>query len=203
MNCSRERKAFTLAEILVVVAIAGIIVVTGITPLMYTVRMIRDARAAFASDDRERTALNRILTDMRGTVRINMPTSFRIMHDDKLERNADYLMLWTKTPAYEMVPMGGVVYGVPDVTILGKFPERGLYRWVLSGDVRLDSLSKEDLEKEDALLVLPRATGVAFHALSGSEWMNEFSGAMPRAVRVTFEYGSNGDKIYERWLPKF
>ncbi|MDR3353664.1 MAG: prepilin-type N-terminal cleavage/methylation domain-containing protein [Synergistaceae bacterium] len=197
-----SKKAFTMAEILVVIAITGIIIVVGIAPLMRTVRALDSVRSSFAADSKEIVVMDRILTDILGVVRINAESPFRIMHDDKLERNADYLILWTNTPAYGFVPMGSVVYGVPEMTVMSSAFETGLYRWVLSGDKQPGVVTKDDLKQEEAYMVIPGVTGVAFNALSGSEWKNNYSGALPRAFRVMFEYGSM-DVTYERWLPQF
>jgi hypothetical protein len=196
------KKAFTVAEILVVIAITGIIAVTGIVPLMRTVRSLDSVRSSFAADSREMVVMDRMLNDMLGIVSVNAESPFRIMHDDKLERNADYLILWTNTPAYGFVPMGSVIYGVPETTILSDTFETGLYRWVLSGDKQPGSVTKDDLKQEEAYMAIPGVTGVAFNALSGSEWKNDYSGTLPRAFRVMFEYGSM-DVTYERWLPQF
>jgi prepilin-type N-terminal cleavage/methylation domain-containing protein len=197
------KKGFTIAEILVVLAIAGIIMITGVTPLMYTVRSIRDAQRVFADDNRERNAVSRMTRDMMEAVWLNAPSPFRIMHDDKLEmKNSDYLMIWTKTPSYELNPMGSVVYGIPEDTVLSSLNARkGLYRWVLSADKQLDSITREDLKSEEGRLVLPGVIGVAFSALKDSDWENDYSGAIPRAFRVEFNYDGT-DRTYERWLPK-
>ncbi|MDR1885472.1 MAG: type II secretion system GspH family protein [Synergistaceae bacterium] len=198
---SFRKKAFTLAEVLVVVAIAGIITVTGIIPLMYTVRALENARDSFSADNRERSAVDRMMTDMRGLVRINASAPFRIMRDDKLEGDADYLMLWTSTPALGMAPMGSVVYGVPERTVLSSQIDAGLYRWVLSGDKQPDVILKDDLRPEEARMILPGVVGVTFQALQGSDWEDDYSGQLPGAFRVTFDYGSK-DITYERSLPQ-
>ncbi|MDR1481648.1 MAG: type II secretion system GspH family protein [Synergistaceae bacterium] len=197
-----KKKAFTVVEILVVIAITGIIVMTGIVPLMKTVRSLDNARKSFAADSREIVAVDRMLTDVMGIARINMESPFRVMHDDRLEGNADYLILWTSTPSYGFVPMGSVVYGVPETTVLSDAFETGLYRWVLSGDKQPVSITKDDLKQEEANMLIPGVTGVAFNVLGGSDWKNDYSGALPRAFRVMFEYGSM-DVTYERWLPRF
>jgi prepilin-type N-terminal cleavage/methylation domain-containing protein len=198
------RRAFTLIEVLVVVGIAGIVIAAGVVPLVYTVRMISEARASFAEQNRERSAINRIIADTVGVISLNESGVVRVIRRDELQGGRDYLVLYSMTSAYSLQPMGAVVLGMPPESVIDDDYMEGLHRWTLSGDVRPESFTMDSLIRDSARLILPGASGVSFSVLSGADWVEEYSGGMPQALRILLEYGDDGDeKVYEVWLPKF
>jgi len=198
----RRGSAFTLVEILLVVAIAGIILAAGLVPLMYTVRLMADTRAAFTLANSERNAVSRITMDARELISINETGVVNLLHGDKLEGESDYLALWTLTPSYAMAPVCAVVFGIPPKSVLNDY-EEGLYRWLLSDDKRPSDVTPGDLTPERGRLILRGVKGVRFSAMSGSEWADTYAGGMPQALKVGLEYSDGKDKVYEVWLPKF
>jgi prepilin-type N-terminal cleavage/methylation domain-containing protein len=196
-------RAFTLVEVLVVVGIAGIIVTIGLTPLTYTIKLMSDARTAFIEGNAERDAINRITLDVREVISLNGSGGMRLVHQDKSGEAHDYLMLWTLTPSYTMEPSGTVVVGIPDESVLDNDYDKGLYRWLLSDDKRPNDVTQEDMEKGSRRLILPDVKSVRFSILDGSEWVDEYTGPMPKAFRVLLNYGDDGDeKAYDVWLPR-
>jgi hypothetical protein len=207
---SRGGKAFTLVEVLLAAGIAGIMLAIGIVPLVYTMRLIKEARLTFAADNTEHSAISRITLDTRDVVTLNDLNVVRLIHNDELEGPSDYLMLWTKTPSYSFEPAGVIVFGMPEKSVLGDDDyQEGLQRWTLSRDIALDLVTMDDLVPERAKVILPGVKGVRFSVLSGSEWVDEYSGSMPQALRILLNYESteedeeDEERIYDIWLPKF
>jgi prepilin-type N-terminal cleavage/methylation domain-containing protein len=203
----RPRRAFTLVEVTVVVGIVGVIMLVGIAPLVYSVRLMSDTRAAFAEGNRERSAVNRIALDARAVISLNGIATTRVIHRDELAGPRDYLLLWTITPSYSLEPMGTVIFGVPPGSVLAKEYEHGLYRWTLSDDKHPDAVTIDDnLTSERGRLVLRGVQGVRFSALKDSEWLGEYSGDMPQALRILLRYGDDKDReemAYDIWMPRY
>jgi prepilin-type N-terminal cleavage/methylation domain-containing protein len=199
------RKAFTLVEVMIVVGIAGLIMVVGLAPLAYSVRLMSGTMAAFAAENRERYVINSIALDVRELVINGVSGPFRLYHGDALGGQRDYLFLWTLTPSYARLPLGTVVFGIPQNSVLGNDYQKGLYRWLLSGDLRPDDVDVDDLTPETGRLILAGVENVGFKALYGGEWVDEYSGEMPLGLRISLEYGEDSgkeEKNYDVWLPK-
>lgn len=199
-----RRQAFTLVEILVVVGIAGIIIVAAIAPLTYTVKTIRQAQRNFSASNRERFVINQIFQDAREVLNINASSPFMLIHQDELGSNAsDTLSLWTQTPSYTGGPMTCVVYRMSPKSILGPDLPKGLYRWVLSGDEQPDAIKEEDIKPEEGKLLLPDLAGIRFSVMVKSEWVDDYEGSSPQALRITLEKEKGNEVSYEGWLPQF
>lgn len=198
---NRKRSAFTLVEVLIVLAIAGIIFSAGIAPLMYTVRVMARTRDEFYAAGRERRVFNRMVQDMREIARINATVQVRVIEGEaSIDGENDLLVLWTTTPAYTGQPMGTVVYGLPQKSVLAEEIKPGLYRWVLSQDMTTDELLFEELDNEAATLMLPDVKGIDMRCIRDIEWEETYEGSLPVAYMTTFQY-EDGEKTYETWLP--
>ncbi|MDR0615479.1 MAG: type II secretion system protein [Synergistaceae bacterium] len=203
------KKAFTLVEVMIVAGIAGIIMVAGIAPLMYSVRLMSETRASFTEESRERTAINRMILDVRDATSAGEPRPFRLLHRDALSGPEDYLVLWTLTPSYSRLPLSAVVFGMPPESVLQGDYEKGLYRWLLSDDKRPEEVTMDDLVPERGRLVLAGVENVEFKVLSDRDWVDEYSGGIPQALRVVLKYGKEADgsgeervRNYDVWLPR-
>ena len=196
-------RGFTLVEVLIALAIGGIIIAAGIAPLMFTVRTLARARDDFARVNMERSAVTRIFQDAREMNPLNCETPFRLgksavpgMDDD------GYLAVWTSAPSYYDLPASSVVWGVPGESVLSTEARVGLYRWVISDDTMPRSLDVTALEPESGSLALPDVRSVSFSALDGGEWSDSYEGAFPRALRVSLKYDDR-ESVYEEMLPRF
>jgi hypothetical protein len=166
--------------------------------------MMNEARGNFAESNRERSAANRIFADVRSSSGLNLRDPLKIAKLEALETGEnDFLAVRALSTATDAArPLGTAVWGVPGgVTVRGDF-KPGLYRWIVSPDAAPSAVNAAELDPGDGTLVLPDATSVTFAALRGSEWKRDYSGAMPRAFRVTFNYG-DGLVSYEEILPNF
>lgn len=196
-----RKTAFTLVEVLIVLGIAGIIFAAGIAPLMYTVRTMARTRDDFYSANLERNVLNRILQDIRGIAYMNSSVQVRVLEGDlTIGGENDLLALWTTTPAYALLPMGTVVYGLPQKSVLTEEMKPGLYRWVLSQDLGTGDFPFEDLVPEAATILIPGLTGIDMQCIRDVEWEEIYDGTLPLAYMVTFQY-EDREKTYEAWLP--
>jgi prepilin-type N-terminal cleavage/methylation domain-containing protein len=202
----RFKKAFTLVEIMVVVGIAGVIMAVGVAPLVYSVRLMSETRAAFNEENRERYAINGVLLDAREIITLNSSGSMRLLHRDEIGMPEDFLILWTITPSYTRSPLGSVVFGAPPKSVLNDEYEKGLYRWLLSDDRRPEEITADDLTPERGRMVLAGVENVGFWALIDGEWVNDYVGGMPQALRIFLKYGDDRgkeEKNYDMWLPKY
>jgi prepilin-type N-terminal cleavage/methylation domain-containing protein len=198
-----RNSGFTLAEVMIAAAIAAIIIAAGIAPLVYVSRMISSAREDFSMNNKERSAVNRILRDVREALNIHSEVTVRIVKaDDASPGDNGFLIVWTAAGAYTTRPVGSVAWGIPGESVMMREHARGLYRWTVSGDIQPGSVNPSALDPGDALLVLPGVKSVVFAALNGSEWKEDFSGARPKALRVTLGY-DKGNVSYEEMLPSF
>lgn len=198
------RKAFTLVEILVVVGIAGIIIIAALTPLTFTIRTIRDAQRNFSVSNKERFAVNQIFQDAREVVSIHCNTPFQVIHQDELGSKADdTLLLWTRTPSYSGGSMACVVYRMLPQSVLGPELPEGLYRWVISKGLRPEKIEEADIKPEEGRLVLPGIASVRFSVMESAEWVDEYKGRSPQALKVTLKRKEEGEFIYESCLPQF
>ena len=198
-----KRRGFTLLEIMIALAIAAIITSAGVAPLMYTTRMILSAREDFSRSNMERAAVNRIFADIRGAVSLNESNPVAIHGYDEISTEAnDFLIVRTTSVTNTVSPLSSVVWGKPsDVSVRDDFTP-GLYRWVLPRDINPGDVAVRELDPGHASLVLPDVEAVSFSVRRSGEWTRNYSGAMPRALRVTFTYGEDR-VVYEEILPNF
>ena len=116
---SRRKTGFTLVEMLIVVAITGIVITSGVAPLVYTVRLLAEAQRDFRESGAERTAVNRLFSDVREMALLHVGAPLKLIHREKLgSRGDDLLLLWTMTPRYSGLPVGSVAYGIAKDSIL-------------------------------------------------------------------------------------
>jgi prepilin-type N-terminal cleavage/methylation domain-containing protein len=192
-------RGFTLIEVLIALAIGGIIIAAGIAPLMFVIRTLARSRDDFARMNMERTAVTRIFQDAREMNPLNCDTPFRLgKFENRVMDDGGYLAVWTLAPSYYDLPASSVVWGVP-----GESAARaGLYRWVISDDAMPGSFDAAALEPESGSLALPGVRSVSFSALDGAEWRDSYEGAFPRALRVSLKYDDR-ESVYEEMLPRF
>ena len=64
-----------LVEMLIVVAITGIVITSGVALLVYTVRLLAEAQRDFKESGAERTAVNRLFSDVREMALLHVGTT--------------------------------------------------------------------------------------------------------------------------------
>ncbi|MDR1048244.1 MAG: prepilin-type N-terminal cleavage/methylation domain-containing protein [Synergistaceae bacterium] len=193
MKRAFERKrAFTLIEILVAVALTGMLVSLTFAPVVYAVRRVAETEESYSG----RTALRRAALFMAGDVaagfRLTRETVRAIRHETLGGGDEDVLVVASAAPAKQNAPGGSVVYKIVSRSFLrGAIP--GLYRWVLPGILPGDA-DPDRLEEEEGQLVLPYVTELKLSFISGSDWIPDYKGALPPAMRVALARGEEREE---------
>lgn len=195
----RPRRGFTLVEILVVVALIGVIAVAGFAPIVFTVERLRGLRSDFGSDTALRMAAKAICRDFRqGMVLEGQPQARLVRHDVLGGGADDRLIFWSAARQRFGEPAGSYVYML--VSDPGdEYPFAGLYRWFLPGRAP-GEVSPEGLSPEGAELVIPGVRSLRAAFLRSGEWVDEYEGPYPQGIRVTLSREDEG-YTYADWLP--
>jgi prepilin-type N-terminal cleavage/methylation domain-containing protein len=196
-------RGFTLMEIMIALGIAAVIISAGVAPLLYTSRMISNARRGFSDSNRERAAANRIFADIREADGLYGGNSVAIVSAGRLESGeSDFMIVRTAATSNTVAPLGSAVWGIPRETVLRRDFKPGLYRWAISDDIAPDLVKTGELSPDDGNLLLPGLESVSFEALVDSSWVEGYKGGIPKALRVSFGYLGHGT-AYEELLPNF
>ncbi|HQA54998.1 MAG TPA: prepilin-type N-terminal cleavage/methylation domain-containing protein [Synergistaceae bacterium] len=205
----RRHEGFTLIEILLAVGLTGIIAVASLVPLVFTVQSLETVQKGWGKDVKVMEAAERIFRDTRNFAQCGPFPVFRIVHKEGLTiREDDRLLIWSAAPVKENRAPGLVVYKIVSSSGLNKY-KPGLYRWELPGWRPADGSDKEtgptaldtdNLRPEDGKMVLKDAEGLRLSVWSGESWSDEYTGELPKAMRITITL--NGRKqVYEDSLP--
>jgi prepilin-type N-terminal cleavage/methylation domain-containing protein len=202
-----SERGFTLVEILIALAIGGIIITAGVAPLLFTVRTLSRSRDDFSRMNAERTAVNRIFLDAREMNALNRAAPFRVFKSQNIAADGGgYLSVRSSSPSNYGRPAGCIVWGAYSESAAGRNladeAKPGLYRWVLPDDLTAASADASFLSPAAGTLALPGVTSVSFFVLDGSEWKDSYEGSSPRGLRVSLRY-EDGEAVYEEMLPRF
>ncbi|NLD05266.1 MAG: hypothetical protein GX672_05145 [Synergistaceae bacterium] len=155
-------------------------------------------------------AADRIFYDARSFAPSDSFPIFRTIHKEGLTvREDDRLLVWSVAPVKENKAPGLIVYKIVATSGLNKY-EPGLYRWEIPGwrstakgsgeEAGPTALDTDSLRPEEGKMVLKDAEGLRFSVWSGKSWSDEYTGELPKAIRVTITL--NGRKqVYEDSLP--
>ena len=198
-----------MIEILLAVGLTGIIAVASLVPLVFTVQSLETVQKGWGKDVKVMEAAERIFRDTRNFAQCGPFPVFRIVHKEGLTiREDDRLLIWSAAPVKENRAPGLVGYKIVSSLGLNKY-KPGLYRWELPGWRPADGSDKEtgptaldtdNLRPEDGKMVLKDAEGLRLSVWSGESWSDEYTGELPKAMRITITL--NGRKqVYEDSLP--
>ncbi len=197
----RQKKtgpAFTLAEVLVVLGLFGLIASLAFAPSVALVRRLQDVRRERSREQVTDYVLRRLPGEMRLSPGVYPGgPAVVLLHKDLLGGDADdRLAFWSD---------GGKNAGVRAWRIVrpgaGRVVREGLYRWVLplSAPAAVDW---EDLDPEKGQLLFPGAASFRIGLLpfGAKEWVDEYSGPRPRGLRIRVKTGKE-EYFREDWLP--
>jgi len=212
----RERgalKGFTLIEIMLVVALTGIIAAAALAPLVFTVSSLQDAQKTWSKRIRDRAAIDGIFSDVRGIIDVSTWKPMRVIHKSGLSvGNDDRLLVFSSSPMRTNKPAGLIVYKVIADSPIDN-TKGGLYRWVISGALKsadvtagsatLDpiNLDTDKLRASKGKIVIPGAEGMTLSVWADNKWVDEYEGGMPEALKASITVKGKRTE-YEDWFPK-
>ena len=206
----KKQKGFTLIEIILAVGLVGIIAVAALAPLVFTVQSLETVQKDWGKSMKVMEAADRIFYDTRNFAKSSSFPIFRTVHKEGFTvREDDRLLVWSATPVKENKAPGLIVYKIVSSSGLNKY-KPGLYRWEIPGwssavkgsdqEAGPTALDTDSLRPEEGKMVLKDAEGLKLSVWSGESWSDEYTGGLPKAMRITITL--NGRKqVYEDSLP--
>jgi len=201
---SRRNSGFTLIEILMVVAIIGVIATAAIAPLVFTIVRVVEAEEQYSDEEALHRGLSLIIRDIFETMRTAENPLLRTVKKGILGRGDDFSLIVASTaPSRQGLSAGSVVYrvvGGSSLSTLSKLPN-GLYRWIIPLTLPAD-VDPEKLDEKGAQLVLTGVTELKIEILIPPDWSEEaYSGGLPVGMKISL---TRNDKKVERieWIPR-
>ncbi|MDR1874184.1 MAG: prepilin-type N-terminal cleavage/methylation domain-containing protein [Synergistaceae bacterium] len=188
LHLHKRQRAFTLIEILIAVALTGLVASLALAPVVYAVRQVTETETAYANE----AALQRTAAFMAQDVAAGLRLASTVVRTVGHEQfggagHDDVLVVASSAPAKQNRPSGSVIYKIVPASFMNdSIP--GLYRWVLAGvlpgDVEIDKL-----EAKDAQLVTPYVTSLQLSVFEPPEWVSDYEGAIPGGLRFGLSRG--------------
>jgi prepilin-type N-terminal cleavage/methylation domain-containing protein len=183
-----KRRAFTLIEVLIAVALTGLIASLALAPVVYAVRRVIDTEELYADETAMRRAAIFMVQDVNAGLRLADMVVRLIEHELLGGENDDALIVATSAPAKQNMPVGSVVYRIQKQSFMRDDFIPGLYRWVLPG-VLPEAVDYEALEAKDGQLVLPYVTEMKLETYDALEWVSGHSGKIPTGLKISLSRG--------------
>jgi len=187
-RCYNRKRAFTLVEVVIAMALTGLIASLALAPVIYVVRQVTETEASYADE----VALRRTATFMAQDVAAGLRLASIVVRVVAHEQfggagNDDTLVVASAAPAKQNQPSGSVVYRIVRASFMNDVIS-GLYRWVLPGILPEDT-EPDKLEPKDAQLVTPYVTALKLSVFEPPEWGSDYEGAIPRGMRFGLSRG--------------
>lgn len=191
-------RGFTLAEVLVVLALFGLIAALAFAPSVVLVRGLENARAETAKEQVSDYLLGRIAAEMRLSPRSfpGGPAVVAVRKDVPGGLADDRVAFWSDyggepgVRAWKVFRPGAGRDGAP-----------GVYRWILPL-ASPGAVDWENLDPAGGRLIVPGADFLRVSILSAEtgEWGDDYEGPRPRGVRFEARAGKEAF-LREDWLP--
>lgn len=191
-------RGFTLAEVLVVLALFGLIAALAFAPSVVLVRGLENARAETAKEQVSDYLLGRIAAEMRLSPRLfpGGPAVVTVRKDVLGGLADDRVAFWSDyggepgVRAWKVFRPGTGRDGAP-----------GVYRWILPL-ASPGAVDWENLDPAGGRLIVPGADFLRVSILSAEtgEWGDDYEGPRPRGVRFEARAGKEAF-LREDWLP--
>ena len=184
------RKAFTLVEILVTVALTGLVAALAFGPVVYVVRQVTETEAAYSDEVALRRTAMFMAQDIASGLRL-ASTVVRVVPRRELGGWNDYtLIVASSAQARQNLAAGSVVYRVVRRSFMNDRHVPGLYRWLLPG-ILPEDVAHDRLEAEDGQLMTPYVTELSLSVFEPPEWVSDYSGKVPAGMRFVISRERN------------
>ena len=198
------RSGLTLVELLVAVALMGILAVGAIAPLVLVVRRITDTETLFGGEASLRIAASSVVECAKGNLALppKKTVALKIVRRDTLDGKADDMVIvWGTAAMRQGLPPGSTVYKVAREGISkSKTLPIGLYRWFIASKTP-DDIALDTLPPDAGQLVLEGVDGFSAEVWNAQEWSRTYVGEYPVGVRVTVARKEETSR-YADWLPR-
>ena len=198
------RSGLTLVELLVAVALMGILAVGAIAPLVLVVRRITDTETLFGGEASLRIAASSVVECAKGNLALppKKTVALRIVRRDTLDGKADDMVIvWGTAAMRQGLPPGSTVYKVAREGISkSKTLPIGLYRWFIASKTP-DDIALDTLPPDAGQLVLEGVDGFSAEVWNAQEWSRTYVGEYPVGLRVTVARKEETSR-YADWLPR-
>jgi hypothetical protein len=183
-------------EILIAVALTGLVASLTLAPVVYAVRQVVETEEAYSDEAALRRTALFMAQDMAAGLRLARVTMRVIAHETLGGGNDDTLIVASAAPAKQNMAVGSVVYRLARRSFMNDDTIPGLYRWVLPG-VLPDAVKPGELEEKDGQLAVPYVTALKLSVYRSSDWISNYEGKLPLAVRITLYRGEErGEYVF-------
>lgn len=185
---SERSRAFTLVEVLMAVALTGLVASMTLVPVIYAVRRVVDTETAYSDGVALRRTALFMAQDVFAGLRL-APTVVRVIdHKQFGGTDDDTLIVASAAPAKQNLAAGSVIYRTVRSGIMNDALIPGLYRWLLPG-VLPEDVDPEKLEEKNGQLVAPYVTALKVSVYEPPEWVEDYGGKLPRGMQLTLSRG--------------
>jgi prepilin-type N-terminal cleavage/methylation domain-containing protein len=186
-----RKNAFTLIEILVVVALTGLITSLALAPVVYAVRQVVETEAVYSDEAALRRTAVFMAQEVAAGLRLASVVVRVVDHKQLGGGDDDTLIIASSVPAKQNLAAGSVVYKVVRRSFMNEKAIPGLYRWLLPGILPEDA-EYDNLEEKDGQLVAPYVTELQLSVLEPPEWVEDYSGELPQGMQVVLSREKEG-----------
>lgn len=181
-NNRKSRSGFTLIEILIVVALTGIIASLAMVPVIVVIRNLTEAEADYTDELALRRTAIFMGQEAAAALRL-APVPVRVITHERMGGGReDVLIFASSAPAKQNLAAGSLVYKIVNKRFMDEEIYPGLYRWHLPGVLPVD-VDPEKLNDDKKTLVLPYVTSFAVAVPEGSEWRRDYEGELPKGLK--------------------
>ena len=186
-----KKSGFTLMEVLISVALVGLIASLAFAPTAYVVRQITETETTYSNETALRRTAMFMAQDVMAGLRL-APTVVRVVDHSELGGGEnDTLIVATSAPAKQNLAVGSVVYRLVRRSFMNERDVPGLYRWLLPG-ILPEKVDHERLDVRDGQLVTPYVTEMSLSVLDPPEWLSEYGGKIPAGMKFVLSRDEEG-----------
>ena len=190
---ARGGSGFTLVEVLVSVALVGLIASLVFAPVVYVVRQVTETEAAYSDEAALRRTAVFMAQEVAAGLRLASTVIRVIAHKELGGGDDDTLIVAGSAQAKQNLAAGSVVYRVVRRSFMNEKDVPGLYRWLLPG-ILPEDVEHGKLEAKDGQLVTPYVTDMSLSVLDPPEWVSDYDGKVPIGMKFVLSRGRSAEE---------